>query len=123
MSVNKNIEDSQSKYLLQKYNDMMTEIRSHSPDRISKLRREVARNTASAFKLTQPRPDWVSYSNLPNSTKQNFNPLYNEWDLYEACKYPRDRCMQKPRRNLSTSSRYLKSYLPRIAEDFKIPRN
>lgn len=125
MSVNK-IDDSKSKYLLQKYNDMMTEIRSSSPDRISKLRREAAldaRNSASAFKLTQPRPDWVSYSNLPSSMKQNFNPIYNEWDLQEACKYPRERLLQKPKRSLSNSSKYLQSYLPRIVEDLKLPRS
>jgi hypothetical protein len=125
MSVNK-VDDSKSKYLLQKYNDMMTEIRSQSPDRISKLRREAAmesRNAASAFKLTQPRPDWVSYSNLPSSTKQSYNALYNEWELQEACKFPRERLLQKPKRNLSNSSRYLQSYLPRILEDLKLPRN
>ena len=125
MSVNK-IDDSKSKYLLQKYNDMMTEIRSSSPDRISKLRREAAydaRNTASAFKLIQPRPDWVSYSNLTSSIKQNFSPTSNDWDLQEACKYPRERLLQKPKRSLSNSTKYLQSYMPRISEGLKLPRS
>lgn len=131
MSIQRSLDNTQSRYLLKRYTEMMTEIRSFSPVRISRLRKHAV--LESKYSKTSAQLPKLNSLKLPNPLKQDsgssptiqtarkhcISPHYNDWEIHEACKYPRDRRYLKPRENVFQSSRFLESYMPKGLEDYR----
>lgn len=131
MSIQRSLDNTHSRYLLQRYSDMMSEIKSVSPVRIRRLRQEFALESRYSQTLTQlhklsplklhnsHKQDYSSSPTIKTARKPIITPLYNDWEIREALKYPRDRRYLKPRSSMFQSSRYLESYKPKELDDYR----